>query len=272
MASITLNDGAKLPVLAFGTGTNLFNKDAEIQVKQAIDAGFVHIDCASFYGNEESVGQAIKGIPREKLFITTKVGNKDPRASLEDSLKALGLDYVDLFLIHTPIGTPPKENWPIMEALQAEGKTKSIGVSNFRTQDLEELFKVSKVVPAINQIEVHPYCINSILPLLDLMKKHNIHAACYGPLTSLFREKGGPVDTLVKEYAEKRGVSEGNVLLRWALQRTGGEIVTTSNKPERLQEILRVPEIEPLTEEEIKSIEEAGKDKHFRVFMKHMDE
>ncbi|KAL7416108.1 NADP-dependent oxidoreductase domain-containing protein [Mrakia frigida] len=249
-------------ILAFGTGTAIYGKDATSQVVQAIKSGFVHIDAAESYANEETVGKAIieSGVPREKLFITSKSNSNDVRNSLQD-----------LYLIHSPENRDVAKLWLQLEELKAEGLVKSIGVSNFRVTDFEKVLAVAKVIPSINQIEFHPYLLKSALPLLALQAKHNIKVASYGPLTSIFRAPGGEVDAVVKTIAEKKGATEGNVLLRWALQRGGGEVVTTSTKAERLKEQLTTLNFE-LSEEEMKAIDEAGSTQHYRHFQKFLDE
>ena len=158
-ATTTLNDGTVIPTLAFGSGTALWMQDASTQVKDAIQAGFRHIDTAQMYKNEDSVGRAIaeSGVPRSELFITTKLEGvpegKTVKDSLRNSLKLLQLDYVDLFLIHMPVDHPDlKKTWKEMEECKAEGLAKSIGVSNFQPKHLEVILSEAKVIPSINQV------------------------------------------------------------------------------------------------------------------------
>ncbi|KAF8609444.1 Aldo/keto reductase [Ceratobasidium sp. AG-I] len=278
-----LNDGTLVPTLAFGTGTALYSKDSTAAVRQAIEkAGYTHIDCAEAYGNESSTGQAIQesGVPREQLFLTSKCFSPDPRKSLEKTLKELQTTYVDLYLIHSPIKTSNlAEAWKIMEELKAEGKARSIGVSNFRTKDLKAVLEVATVIPSVNQIEVHPYVLASIQPILELCQQHKITIESYGPLTSLIRHPGGPVDAPVKKVAARMAkgpdvgqVTEGQILLKWAQQRTGGIVITTSSKIDRLVEQKAALDLPPLSNEELRSIEVEGAKKHYRHFMKHMDD
>lgn len=161
---VTLNSGAQIPWLGFGTGTALYGKDAANFVRAAIDANMIHLDGAQMYNNEDTLGEGIKasGKPRSELFITTKLHGKalKPGESIKDSLEAslakLGLDYVDLFLIHDP--TPATkigklaEWWSEMEGVQSEGLAKSIGVSNFTVEDLKIVLESGKIVPAVNQV------------------------------------------------------------------------------------------------------------------------
>ena len=173
--SFNLNTGATIPWLGFGTGTALYGKDAANLVHLAIDNKITHLDGAQAYNNEDSLGAGIKaaGKPRSELFVTTKLGNLAPgqtvKESLQASLKKLGLDYVDLFLIHDP--TPATKEgklaqwWQGMEEVQREGLAKSIGVSNFRVEDLKVILDSGKVVPAVNQAGFLPTSRNFILSL-----------------------------------------------------------------------------------------------------------
>ncbi|KAG8748532.1 hypothetical protein FRC10_003666 [Ceratobasidium sp. 414] len=275
--TVKLNDGTLVPTLGFGTGTALYGRNATAAVRQAIEkAGYTHIDCAEAYGNESSVGDAIveSGILREQLFLTSKCNTKDPRKSLEKSLEDLKTTYIDLYLIHTPMVTSNiAEAWKVMEELKAEGKARSIGVSNFRVKDLETVFAVAKVMPSVNQIEMHPYVLASVQPILELCQKHNITIESYGPLTPLIRHPGGPVDAPVKKVAARIGkgpetaeVTEGQVLLKWTQQRTGGIVITTSSKLDRLLEQKASLDLPPLSNEELYSIEAEGGKRHYRHF------
>ncbi|KAI5450688.1 hypothetical protein NCC49_002699 [Naganishia albida] len=280
LSNVKLNDGTQVPVLGYGTGTALYQKEAKDSVKMAYsEAHMHHIDCAEMYENEESVGLALKelGVKRDDVFITTKCGSADPRKSLEKSLKLLGVEQVDLYLIHSPLlvkDTGLGKSWQIMEELQKEGKTKSIGVSNYRVSDLEEVLKVAKVTPSVNQIEVHPYVYDTAESLLDFCNSKGIHIESYGPLSSLIRHPGGPVDPIIKQIAQELGATEGQVLLKWAHQVThGGIVLTTSSKKERLEEQIKAfTQVKELSEEQVRAVGEAGKKAHHRVFMPHMDQ
>lgn len=157
---LPLNDGHSIPWLAFGTGTALLRRDAAAEVRNAIEHGIVHLDGAQLYGNEDSLGAGIAaaGRPRAELFVTTKIADlpdeKTVRDTLIESLRKLRLDYVDLFLLHSPmrgLKGRVKEAWLELEALQNEGLVRSIGVSNFRMEDIEECLDIGTVVPAVNQ-------------------------------------------------------------------------------------------------------------------------
>ncbi|KAK7693472.1 hypothetical protein QCA50_003040 [Cerrena zonata] len=282
--SFTLNDGNKFPWLAFGTGTALYNKEAKDAVIQAIKHGVTHLDGAQVYGNEESIGDAIveSGVDRSTLFVTTKLwtvpAGQTVRESFEESLRKLKLDYVDLFLIHSPQNHQDlKSVWKELEAFKKEGKAKSIGVSNFRIVDLEAILPGAEFVPAVNQIEYHPYVFKATKPLLDFLKKHNITVASYGGLTPAFRFKDGPLDPVLKKIAKRLGesrgkpVTEGQVLQVW-LRQQGVVAVSTTSKAERLQEYLDVETLPDLTTEEIEEINAEGSKVHHRVFMKWIDD
>lgn len=284
--TITLNDGNKIPWLGFGTGTALFGKDAENAVQAAIANGFVHLDGAQAYNNEESLGAGIvaAGKARSSLFVTTKL-DKVPqgqtvRDTLVTSLKKLQLDYVDLFLIHSPKNHPAgtlSSVWKEVEALQKEGLAKSIGVSNFRVQDLEEILPNASVIPAVNQIEYHPYVFKADQPAVDLLKKHNILPTSYGGLGPIVRFKGGPLDSVLPSIAKRvskaagKPVTEGQVLQLW-LKAKGIPAITTTSKEERIKEYLATETLPALTADEVKTIDETGSKVHHRAFAKFWDD
>ncbi|KAI0333883.1 Aldo/keto reductase [Cubamyces sp. BRFM 1775] len=283
---IPLNDGRQIPWLGFGTGTALLYKDATEAVRNAIAHGIVHLDGAQLYENEDTLGAGIaaSGVPRETLFVTTKIADlpegMSVRESFLGSLKRLRLDYVDLLLIHTPKRTLEgrvQEVWKEFEQFQKEGLAKSIGVSNFRIKDFEELLKVATIIPAVNQIEYNPYLYKASQPLLEYMKKHNILATSWGGITPLVHLKGGPVDPVlvsVRERLEKdtgKTVTEGQVLGLW-LRYQGIPQITSSSKLERVKEYLATEDLPDLTEEEFQRINKEGAKKHHRVYCEFMDE
>ncbi|KAI5451931.1 hypothetical protein NCC49_001232 [Naganishia albida] len=196
--TVQLNDGVTVPLQGYGTHQPKGLADQAERIKMALEAGIRHIDCAERYHTEEGVGQALKELgfdkeKRDQIFVTTKckhesIGEEisgdqaiqmiglvfpvesDPRQALDASLKLLGLEYVDLYLIHNPSFVEEMglaQGWQEMEQLQAEGKTRSIGVSNYRIADLEETLKTTKIIPAVNQVEIHPYVIDKAQPLID---------------------------------------------------------------------------------------------------------
>ncbi|KIO13674.1 hypothetical protein M404DRAFT_993217 [Pisolithus tinctorius Marx 270] len=276
---LTLNDGTKAPWIAFGTGTALYSKDAQQSVIIAIQNGFTHLDGAQQYQNEDSLGAGIaaSGKPRSELYITTKLGNLQPgdtpKSAIEESLRKLGIDYVDLYLIHHALPNVGrlKDLWIGMEEAKNAGLTKSIGVSNFTADHLNEILEVATISPAVNQLEVHPYVWKALQPTLSLHEKYNIVTSSYGGLSPLVRGRGGPLDPLVErirvrlEHARGSTVSEGQVLHKY-FQQKGILVVTTSAKVERVQEYLDTENVPELTPDEIKDIETAGAKLHKRFF------
>ncbi|KAF3350407.1 hypothetical protein VD0004_g5884 [Verticillium dahliae] len=276
---LKLNDGNEIPMLAYGLGTANFKKgggsydDKIVEITTAaIKAGYFHLDGAAVYGNEEELGAAIKaaGVPREKLYVTTKLAGtkKEPiQQAFETSLRKLGLDYVDLYLIHAPFFAATDADlqaaWAELEALHASGRARSIGVSNFLQPHLEAVLRTARVAPALNQIEFHPYLQHG--DLLAFHRRHAIAVSCYGPLTPVTRDVEGPVPALWARLAAKYGVSESEIGLRWCIDQ-GLVALTTSSKEDRLQTYMtRVPGFK-LTPKEVEEIAEAGKTVHYRAF------
>ncbi|KAF2755612.1 Aldo/keto reductase [Pseudovirgaria hyperparasitica] len=276
--SLKLNDGTSMPMLGYGTGTAWFKSGDDTKVdrilidtiKKAIEMGYTYLDGGEMYKTEAELGIAIQesGTDRSKLYVVAKVINNplDVEGSLRASLKKLQLDYVDQYLIHhawwTSSPADIQKSWAQMEAVQALGLTKSIGVSNFRPQDFEVLLRTAKVVPAINQIEFHPYLQHNAL--IELHKKHGVATSAYGPLTPIVKAAGGPVDEALARLAKKYAVSEGEVLLRWCIDQDIIPI-TTSSKEQRLSDYLRAATFK-LNPSEIQSLKEIGENKHFRGF------
>ncbi|KAK5112818.1 hypothetical protein LTR85_011152 [Meristemomyces frigidus] len=246
--TFTLNTGAKIPAVGLGTwqsGPNEVRK----AVKAALDAGYRHIDTALAYGNENEVGQGIKdsGVPREEIWVTTKLDNpwhKRVEEGITSSLKSLDMDYVDLYLMHWPSSTDPDDlkkhlpdwdfikTWAEMQKLPASGRVKNIGVSNFAIKNLEKLLNdpSCKTVPAVNQIELHPN--NPSPKLLDYCKEKGIHCTAYSCLGST----NSPLakDETLAKIAEAKGKSTAQVLLMWGLQR-GTSVIPKSVTASRIE-------------------------------------
>ncbi|KAI9634003.1 NADP-dependent oxidoreductase domain-containing protein [Dioszegia hungarica] len=281
---INLNDGTIIPPIGFGTGTGLYGSECADLVLSALNAGYRYLDSAQMYRNGSSIGEALKrweGGSRKDVYIVTKFGQDglkeedwEPRKVLKEQMKLMGVDHVDLYLIHSPLFAKPnlQECWKTMEALQKEGLTKSIGVSNFREEDILEIKKVWTVPPTVNQIEYHPYVYHApnMLRLRSLMDAHDIKIEAYGPLTALFRSTGGPVEKVIRGIAEKHGSTEAQVHLAWAKQYGDGVIVTTSRNEGRQKEQLASLDKVTLTADEVEQIAQAGKGRFFRFFMKHI--
>lgn len=264
---------------------------------KALNAGFTHLDCAECaptpgrdrktcrqltrdqaYGNEPELGAAIRasGVSRETLFVTTKAtvkADKPIEENFSASLARLGLDYVDLYLIHSPFfTTDPKvlqAKWAEMEAIRASGRARSIGVSNYIQEHLDPILETASVPPAINQIEYHPYLQHvtqdRASDLLAYHREKGIAVSGYGGLSAITRASPGPVDDAYAELAEKYGVAVGDVALRWTLD-TGVVAITTSSREDRLRQYLaKLPSFQ-LTEEEVKEISDLGMKKHYRGF------
>ncbi len=235
--TVTLNNGTEIPQLGFGVFQVEPERTQEV-VESALGIGYRHIDTAAIYGNEEGVGAAIaaSGIAREDLYVTTKLWNSNHKrdkalAAFDTSLDKLGLDYVDLYLIHWPVPMYGEyvEAWKTLEEILASGRAKTIGVSNFLPDHLQELFAASDIVPAVNQIELHPELQQR--DVVDFCKQHGIAIEAWSPLAS-----GQIVDRDdVAAIAQKYGKTAAQVTLRWHLDE-GRIIFPKSNNPDRQRE------------------------------------
>ncbi|KAJ7677950.1 Aldo/keto reductase [Mycena polygramma] len=258
-----LNDGNEIPGLAFGTW-KLGNGDGPIsQVDQAISVGFSHVDTAQLYRNETEAGIAIRdsGLAREDIFITTKYSGTDGldiQTSIRNSLKYLGVSYVDLYLIHSPRLAVPNipTIWKEMEDIHAQGFAKSIGVSNFNADQLAILLGSAKVKPVANQILLHPYVFSQQLPTLLYATKHQIVTEAYSALLPITSLPGGALDAPLAEIAEKHGVTTDQILLAWTKVK-GAVVVTTSSKKSRLEGYLHAGDL-VLSKSDIAAIDAAG--------------
>ncbi|KAI0646243.1 Aldo/keto reductase [Trametes meyenii] len=260
---IKLNDGNSIPSVAFGTWTLGGGAQATDYVDQAISVGFSHIDTAQAYRNEAEAGKAIResGLKREEIFITTKFSGRDGldiETSIQNSLKYLGVEYVDLYLIHHPrLATPDIPTaWAKLEKIKQDGLAKSIGVSNFGVRDLQILVNSAKIRPAANQILLHPYVHAQQLPIVEFGKAHGIVSEAYSVLIPLTHQKGGPVDKPLNAIASRLNAKPEQVLLAWAKAK-GVVVVTSSTKKERLEGYLDAGDLE-LTTADVAAIDAAG--------------
>lgn len=245
MKKIKLNNGVEMPILGYGVYQVVDQNECEESVYNALMAGYRLIDTAAVYGNEEAVGKAIKrsGISREEIFITTKLwvqdaNYEDAKKAFEESSNKLGLEYIDLYLIHQPFGDYYGA-WRAMEELYREGKIKAIGVSNFGPDRLVDLIIHNQVVPAVNQVETHPFCAQ--VENMRVMEKYNVQIESWGPFAegrdNLFNNE------TLKEIAEKHNKSVAQVALRWNIQR-GVIVIPKSVHKERIEENIKVFDFE----------------------------
>ncbi len=254
---IRLNTGLKIPSVGFGTWQIFPNGRAKKAVLAAVDKGYRHIDTARIYGNEKGVGEAIRecGISRNELFITTKLwsqslGYDNTLKAFERSLKRLNMNFVDLYLIHFPRNEKRLESWRAFEEIHSSGKAKSIGVSNFTIGHLQELMDKFSVVPAINQVEFHPFLYKDQVELLKFCKKNGIVIEAYSPLAH-----GKLIDEVVlPKIAKNHGKSVSQVILRWCIQH-GTLPLPKSTNPEHMNENLDIFDFE-LSDLEMNSINE----------------
>ena len=237
--NITLNDGNSIPQLGFGV-YQIEPGDTVEAVGEALKIGYRHIDTAEMYGNEREVGEAVRasGLSRGEVFVTSKLNNgdhgpEDARRAFDQTLSELGFDYVDLFLIHWPLPTlydgDYVSTWKTLEEFKKDGRARSIGVSNFQVEHLEGLAAEADVVPAVNQIEVHPYMTNETVRSYG--REHGIATEAWSPIA-----QGGVLeDPTVTDIAEKVGKTPAQVVLRWHIQR-GDIVFPKSVTPSRIKE------------------------------------
>ena len=237
--SITLNDGNTIPQLGFGV-FQIEPKDTAKAVYEALDIGYRHVDTAEMYGNEKEVGEAIRsfGLDRSDVFVTSKLSNashepRDAREAFDATLSGLGFDYVDLFLIHWPLPTLYDgdfvSTWKVLEEFHSDGRARSIGVSNFQVEHLERLAAETNTVPAVNQIEVHPYLTNEAVR--GYGREHRIATEAWSPIA-----QGGVLeDPTITRIAEEIGKTPAQVVLRWHIQR-GDIVFPKSVTPSRMKE------------------------------------
>ena len=244
---LVLNDGNRIPQFGFGV-FQIPPADTASAVRTALEAGYRHIDTAEMYQNEKGVGQGVRdaGVDRGEVFITSKLNNgfhkpDDARRAFDTTIEALGFDYVDLFLIHWPLPTLYDgdfvSTWQTLEEFKSDGRARSIGVSNFQIHHLERLARDTETVPAVNQIEVHPYFTNDAVRAYGI--EHTILTEAWSPIAQ------GDVldDPVVGQIAQKVGKSPAQVVLRWHIER-GDIVFPKSSTPQRIKENIDIFDFE----------------------------
>ncbi|MDN3363800.1 aldo/keto reductase [Priestia megaterium] len=269
MQKVILNNGVEMPILGFGVFQMNDENECEQAVYDALMAGYRLIDTAASYQNEKEVGRAIKrsGVPREELFITTKLwvqdtGYEKTKTAFTKSLERLQLDYIDLYLIHQPFGDV-YGSWRAMEELYRDGKIKAIGVSNFYPDRLVDLITHNEVLPAVNQVETHPFC--QQVESAQLMKENNVQIESWAP----FAEGKNDIfqNELLVSIAEAYNKSVAQVILRWLTQR-GVVVIPKSVRKERIIENFNIFDFE-LSQEDMEKI--AKLDTKESLFFSHRD-
>ena len=244
---LVLNDGNRIPQFGFGV-FQIPRADTASAVRTALEAGYRHIDTAEMYQNEKGVGQGVRdaGVDRGKVFITSKLNNgfhkpDDARRAFDTTIEALGFDYVDLFLIHWPLPTLYDgdfvSTWQTLEEFKSDGRARSIGVSNFQVHHLERLARDTETVPAVNQIEVHPYFTNDAVRAYGI--EHTILTEAWSPIAQ------GDVldDPVVGQIAQKVAKTPAQVVLRWHIER-GDIVFPKSSTPQRIKENIDIFDFE----------------------------
>src|SRR6476469_6988383 len=255
MQKVKLNNGVEMPILGFGVFQVKDLDECERSVRDAIDVGYRLIDTAQSYGNEEAVGKAIKNsnVKREELFITTKLwiqsnGYEGTKKAFENSLKKLQLDYLDLYLIHQPFGDVYGE-WRAMQELYKEGKIRAIGVSNFHPDRLIDLIVHNEIIPAVNQIETHPF--HQQIETQKFLQENNVQIESWGP----FAEGKNNIfhNEVLLSIAQQHNKTVAQVILRWLTQR-GVVAIPKSVRKERMEENFNIFDFQ-LTAEDMQTIQ-----------------
>ncbi len=256
MKTRKLNTGANIPAIGFGTWEITPDESAKRATLAALEAGYRLIDTARIYGNEQGVGEAIResGIAREELFVTTKLWNDDQgygRVShaCQASLERLGLDYLDLYLIHWPATKKRHDTWRAFEKLAQEGTIKAAGVSNYTIEHLDELLQRSEFVPAVNQVEFHPFIYSEQDELLNYCAEKNITVEAYSPISRL----GSTAHPQLDQIAKRLGKTQPQVVLRWCLQH-GTVPLPRSENPDHIRANLDVFDFE-LTDDDMHELD-----------------
>jgi diketogulonate reductase-like aldo/keto reductase len=248
-----LHNGVRMPWLGLGVYKAKEGEEVVRAVRTALEAGYRSIDTAALYANEEGVGRAVResGIPREELFITTKVWNTDQGyertlAAFETSMRKLGLEVLDLYLVHWPVRGKYKDTWRALEKLYKEGRVRAIGVSNFQPHHLDDLLADAEIKPMVNQVELHPLLTQK--PLIAYCREHGIQVEAWSPII-----RGNLDVPLLLELAARYGKTPAQIVLRWHLQ-NGVIAIPKSVTPERIRENADMFDFE-LTAEDMQAID-----------------
>jgi len=258
---VTLNDGNQMPVLGLGMWQAGSGKATRSAVAVALQIGYRLFDTAKLYGNERDVGVAVResGIPRKEVFVTTKLWNNDhgyesALRAFEKSRHELGLDYIDLYLIHWPVPGLRHESWKALLKIHDEGLARSIGVSNYTIRHLEELLPATPIAPAVNQVEFHPFLYQK--DLLEFCVKHRVQLEAYSPLTRGHRLNHPIITRVAAKYAR----TPAQVLIRWSLQH-GLVVIPKSIRPDRIRENAAVFDFE-LKREDMERLDSLDESSH----------
>lgn len=251
-----LNTGREVPMIGFGTWQITSDDDAKAATLLALETGYRVIDTAKIYGNERGVGEAIResAVPREDLFVTTKVWNdqqgyEPTLRACDESLEKLGLDYLDLYLIHWPATAKRHDSWRAMGQLLSDGKIKAAGVSNFTVEHIQDLMHHSELLPAVNQVELHPFIYEEQKTLLKYCADQGILVEAYSPLRRLGEEHPSAINQIAKQHDKSRQ----QVVLRWCIQH-GALPLPRSTNPAHIQSNFDVFDFE-LSNADMKAID-----------------
>ncbi len=258
-STVKLNNDVRMPILGLGVYQSPPGRVTRNAVNFALRIGYRHVDTARIYGNEADVGEAVResGVPREDLFVTTKLWNSDQGydstlRAFEGSLKRLGLDYLDLYLVHFPVPDVRKETWRAMETLLQKERCRAIGVSNFTIRHLEELIEESHVTPSVNQVEFHPFLYQK--ELLKYCQNRGIQVEAYSPLARGERLKHPRIISLATKYSK----TPAQLMIRWGIEH-GLVVIPKSTREERIRENSQVFDFD-ISDDDMRSLDSLNQD------------
>ena len=258
-STVKLNNDVRMPILGLGVYQTPPGRVTQNAVNLALRVGYRHVDTARIYGNEADVGEAVResGVPRGDLFVTTKLWNSDQGydstlRACEASLKRLGLDYLDLYLVHFPVADLRKESWRAMEALLKKEKCRAVGVRNFTIRHLEELIEESEITPSVNQVEFHPFLYQK--ELLEYCQMKRIQVVAYSPLARGEKLKHPRIGSLAEKYAK----TPAQLMIRWGLQH-GLVVIPKSTREERIRENSHVFDFD-ISDDDMRSLDSLNED------------